>query len=419
MSTAAHTSAVDLEEQKKAERKEKLFMRINRASNYLNVVGLGWITPLLKIAAGDNPRYQLKELWQGLGIPLLAIVIFFYGWSVLAPTVKTSLGAIPGPAQVWEQAKVLWKDHTDERAKAAAFYERQDKRNAKWLEKGKPEKVRNRDYTGKPTYVDQIFTSLQTVFMGFMIGTLLAIPIGIGCGLSTGINAAFNPLIQIFKPVSPLAWLPIVTMVVSVTSIYSGLQGLFQALFLASIALVAFGIGYALFNTIKRLGSVFSTILAVLFAVKMVAWTVYLYDISFTKAFITSALTVMLCSIWPTIINTALGVSSIDKDLMNVSRVLQLDWKTKVFKLVLPSSLPLIFTGLRLSLGVGWMVLIAAEMLAQNPGLGKFVWDEFQNGSSSSLAKIMVAVLTIGIIGFILDRAMYALQTMFTHSATR
>src|SRR3546814_6890263 len=89
---------------------------------------------------------------------------------------------------------------------------------------------------------------------------------------------------------------------------------------------------------------------------------------------------------------------------MNVSRVLRLPtWKT-VTKLVLPSALPLIFTGLRLSLGVGWMVLIAAEMLAQNPGLGKFVWDEFQNGSSSSLARIIVAVLTIGIIGFLLDR---------------
>ena len=86
---------------------------------------------------------------------------------------------------------------------------------------------------------------------------------------------------------------------------------------------------------------------------------------------------------------------------------------------MLHSALPLIFTGLRLSLGVGWMVLIAAEMLAQNPGLGKFVWDEFQNGSSDSLARIMVAVLTIGIIGFLLDRVMFALQTLFTFSAQR
>ena len=112
-------------------------------------------------------------------------------------------------------------------------------------------------------------------------------------------------------------------------------------------------------------------------------------------------------------------MSSIDKDLLNVGRVLQLPtWQT-ITKLVLPSSLPLIFTGLRWSLGVGWMVLIAAEMLAQNPGLGKFVWDEFQNGSSQSLAKIMVAVITIGLIGFLLDRIMYALQSAFTYSANR
>ena len=94
--------------------------------------------------------------------------------------------------------------------------------------------------------------------------------------------------------------------------------------------------------------------------------------------------------------------------------MLRLQRTTQLTKLVLPSSLPLIFTGMRLSLGVGWMVLIAAEMLAQNPGLGKFVWDEFQNGSSDSLSRIMVAVFTIGIIGFLLDRVMLTLQSAFT-----
>jgi nitrate/nitrite transport system permease protein len=142
-------------------------------------------------------------------------------------------------------------------------------------------------------------------------------------------------------------------------------------------------------------------------------------DPTFSKSFLNSAITVTLCSLWPALINTALGVASIDKDLMNVGRVLQLDWPTTVRKIVLPSALPLIFTGLRLSLGVGWMVLIAAEMLAQNPGLGKFVWDEFQNGSSASLARILVAVFTIGLIGFLLDRMMLAVQAAFTHSAAR
>ena len=108
--------------------------------------------------------------------------------------------------------------------------------------------------------------------------------------------------------------------------------------------------------------------------------------------------------------NTIVGVASIDRDLINVSRVLQLNAWVHIRKIVIPSAIPLIFTGLRLSLATGWMVLIAAEMLAQNPGLGKFIWDEFQNGSSHSLGRIMVAVLAIGIIGFALDRLMLALQ---------
>jgi nitrate/nitrite transport system permease protein len=87
---------------------------------------------------------------------------------------------------------------------------------------------------------------------------------------------------------------------------------------------------------------------------------------------------------------------------------------THVFKVVIPSSIPMVFTGLRLSLGIAWMVLIAAEMLAQNPGLGKFVWDEFQNGSSNSLGRIMVAVIVIGLIGFLLDQIMLMLQKFFS-----
>lgn len=344
-------------------RRERWFARINRTAIYLNVIGLGWLVPLMKIAAGDNPKTQMKELWQLLVIPMIGIGAFLFMWATLAPTVQTSLGAIPGPAAVWHETVNLYHDHVAERAKADAFYERQDARNAKLEAAGKADRVKFRNYTGKPTYFDQIITSLKTVAVGFIIATFFAVPLGIFCGLSRTVSGALNPLIQIFKPVSPLAWLPIVTMIVSATYVN------------ASDAL--------------------------------------------PKSLVISAVTVTLCSLWPTLINTSLGVASIDKDLMNVSRVLQLPtWKT-ITKLVLPSSLPLIFTGLRLSLGVGWMVLIAAEMLAQNPGLGKFVWDEFQNGSSSSLAKIIVAVLTIGIIGFLLDRLMYALQAAFTYSANR
>jgi nitrate/nitrite transport system permease protein len=130
----------------------------------------------------------------------------------------------------------------------------------------------------------------------------------------------------------------------------------------------------------------------------------------FEKSFLNSAITVALCSLWPTVMNTSLGVASIDKDHLNVARVLRLGWPARLRRIVIPSALPYIFAGLRISLGVGWMVLIAAEMLAQNPGLGKFVWDMFQNGSRQTLAQIMVAVFTIGAIGYLLDRAMVALQ---------
>jgi len=110
------------------------------------------------------------------------------------------------------------------------------------------------------------------------------------------------------------------------------------------------------------------------------------------------------------VINTSVGVASLDNDLKNVSRVLRLPTMTHIRKIVLPASVPMIFTGMRLSLGIAWMVLIAAEMLSQNPGLGKFVWDEFQNGSSESLSRIMAAIVVIGLIGFLLDRMMLQIQ---------
>ncbi|GGX38914.1 nitrate transporter [Tateyamaria omphalii] len=344
-------------------RRARSFARINKADAWFRVLGLAWLTPILKAAAGDNPKAQIGEIWRLLGVPLAAIAAFLMLWASLAPQVQTSLGAIPGPVEVWEQVGELRQDAIREGEKEIAFYERQEARNVEHISNGDTDKVRNRVYTGKPTYYDQIWTSIKTVFFGFLIASVVAIPLGIAAGLSVTANAALNPLIQVFKPVSPLAWLPIVTMVVS--AVYTTNDGMFS------------------------------------------------------KSFLISAITVTLCSLWPTLINTALGVSSIDKDLVSVSRVLKMNTYTKITKLVLPSALPLIFTGLRLSLGVGWMVLIAAEMLAQNPGLGKFVWDEFQNGSSQSLARIMVAVFTIGVIGFLLDRVMYALQSMFTFSNNR
>ncbi|MPZ37914.1 MAG: ABC transporter permease subunit [Rhizobiales bacterium] len=363
MSATADFVPSEIASDARTARRERWHTRINRVAGTLDVLGIGWLVPILRLAAGDDARQQGRELWRSLGVPILAIVLFLAAWGWLAPKVQTSLGALPGPVQVWAQAQNLWAEHVAERAKERAFNERQQKRNAAILAKNPEAEVRMRPYTGKPTFIDQIFTSLKTVFTGFIFATIVAVPLGVLCGLSVSFNAAINPLVQIFKPVSPLAWLPLVTMVVS-------------ALYVSS-------------------------------------------DPMFPKSFLISAITVTLCSLWPTLINSAVGVAAIDKDLINVGRVLRLTWPKKIVKLVLPSSLPLIFTGMRLSLGVGWMVLIAAEMLAQNPGLGKFVWDEFQNGSSESLAKIMVAVLTIGIIGFLLDRIMLALQASFTYGMVR
>nr|WP_290577330.1 ABC transporter permease [Ketobacter sp.] len=312
----------------------------------------------MKLFTLQNPKEQIENLLRTLGVPLFAFAVFLGIWHAGASQIETSLGKVPGPVAVWDQTVGLWEEHKAERLKEAAFYERQEERNAKKLAKNPDAKIKIRDYTGKPTYIDQIFTSLKTVFAGFLLASAIAIPLGIICGLSNTMYTAMNPIIQLFKPVSPLAWLPIVTLVVS-------------ALYVSD-------------------------------------------DPVFAKSFVNSAITVTLCCLWPTLINTIVGVSSLDNDLVNVSKVLRLNWWTKITKIVLPSSVPMIFTGLRLSLGVGWMVLIAAEMLAQNPGLGKFVWDEFQNGSSQSLGRIMVAVLTIGFIGFLLDRLMLSLQKSFS-----
>lgn len=299
---------------------------------------------------------RMAEIAQGLIWPLIGIAAFLGLWAALAPQVQTSLGSLPGPLEVAEQGVSLYEEWSAARAAEAEFYTGQKERNAAALAAGNPGGVQEFEYAGPPTFPDQVLTSLETVALGFLLATLVAVPVGLVCGLSKRVNAAINPLVQIMKPVSPLAWLPIVTMVISamITS----------------------------------------------------------PDPALPKAFVISALVVMLCSLWPTLINTTIGTASIDKDLLNVGRVLRLGWFARLTRLILPSALPYIFTGMRLSLGVGWMVLIAAEMLAQNPGLGKFVWDEFQNGSSQSLSRIMFAVIVIGFIGFGLDRIMMALQSL-------
>jgi len=326
-------------------------------------------SPAPPAAAGKEESGALQPLLEKLVPftrdliwPIIGILAFVGMWAALAPQVDTSLGSLPGPTEVAEQGVSLYEEWSAAKQSETQFYADQAARNEAAIAAGNPGAVRNFDYAGPPTFLDQILTSLKTVALGFVLATLVAVPIGLVCGLSRRVNAAINPLVQIMKPVSPLAWLPIVTMVISAT--------------------------------------------------------ITSPDPLLPKSFVISAIVVMLCSLWPTLINTAVGTSSIDKDLLNVGRVLKLGWFAKLTRLVLPASLPYIFTGMRLSLGVGWMVLIAAEMLAQNPGLGKFVWDEFQNGSSQSLARIMFAVIVIGFIGFGLDRMMMGLQALASRNRT-
>ncbi|MBU2948356.1 ABC transporter permease [Zobellia uliginosa] len=257
---------------------------------------------------------------------------------------------LPSPAQVWGSLQSLIADHKVITADKAAFVEKMAKTNAKLTAQGKNAIV----YTGRASFVDIVLTSIKTVFAGFLLALLIAVPIGIIIGLSPSLRSAFNWFIQIFKPVSPVVWYLLVFMIVK---------------------------------------------------------TLYIGDSS-DNAFVISFISVGLCAMWATLVNTAMGVASVDKDYINVAKVLKLGTFQKVFKVILPSSLPLIFTGLRITLSVAWMVLIAIELLAQSQGLGLFVWEEFQNGANDSNAKIIVAMFVIGIIGFLLDRIMLSVQNL-------
>ncbi len=190
-----------------------------------------------------------------------------------------------------------------------------------------------------------LLASLRRVLIGFALGALVAIPVGFLIGMSKQALLALNPIIQIFKPVSPLAWLPI---------------------------------SLAIFN---------------------------LADPS-------AIFVIFITSLWPTIINTALGVSSVNKDYLDVARVLEMPRWRQITKIILPASLPYIFTGLRISLGIAWLVIVAVEMLTGGVGIGFFVWDEW---SRLNLSSVFLAVLVIGITGLVLDYAVGKIETFVTH----
>ena len=245
-------------------------------------------------------------------------------------------------------------------------------------QKTRIEKTSESQYSAAKTLPYQTLRSLLCVFTGFIIATIVAIPLGILCGLNKTFMCAFTPFIAIFKPVSPIVWLPIGLIVVG--------------------GFIPDPENNALLSIINKL-PIFSS-----------------FDVN--PAFLASAITVALCSLWPTLVNTALGVSSIDVDHLNVARVLNLRFRERLISVIIPSALPLIFAGLRISIGVGWMVLIAAELLASSEGIGKFVWDMFNNGSSDSFAQMFVVVFLVGGIGLLLDRIMIVFQRLVSFDET-
>ncbi|MEM6469850.1 MAG: ABC transporter permease [Planctomycetota bacterium] len=356
------------------------------ALKFCNVAGLPVLEPFVRLAAGEDVKEQLKGIAQYVVLPILTVILFLGLWEGASRVIVTDSVKLPSPGETWTAGKELFGMHYEQKAKDRAKKAEKKVEAIQLMAKAKATErlaakssgdkketllanalilkkqavnAANFKPSSAPTFVDQILTSLSTVFVGFAVATLIAVPIGVLCGMSPWFNAALNPFIQVFKPVSPLAWLPLAFLVI--VWAYSGIEN----------------------NS-------------------------YLPE----KAFLISAVTVSLCSLWPTLVNTTLGVASVDKDYMNVAKVLKLSWRQQLFKIILPASLPLMFAGLRISLGVGWMVLIAADMLANNPGLGKFVWDEYQNGSSQTYARIVFSVIIIGLIGLLLDRIMICLRNM-------
>ncbi|MGE5655384.1 MAG: nitrate ABC transporter permease [Actinomycetota bacterium] len=194
-----------------------------------------------------------------------------------------------------------------------------------------------------------LLASIRRVLLGFTLGALVAIPLGFLIGISKPAMMALNPLIQIFKPVSPLAWLPI---------------------------------ALAIFN---------------------------LADPS-------AIFVIFITSLWPTIINTALGVSSVSKDYLQVAQVLEMPRWRQITKIIWPASLPYIFTGLRISLGIAWLVIVAVEMLTGGIGIGFFVWDEW---SRFNLSSVFLAILVIGLTGLVFDYAVGKIQELVTHRVVK
>jgi nitrate/nitrite transport system permease protein len=191
----------------------------------------------------------------------------------------------------------------------------------------------------------QLAWSVGRVALGFGLAALVAVPLGFLIGMSRLVFQALDPFIQVLKPISPLAWMPL-----------------------------------ALF-TLKDSG-------------------------------VSAIFVIFICSIWPMLINTAFGVASVRKEWIDVSRTLEVSPLRKALLVILPAAAPTIMTGMRISIGIAWLVIVAAEMLVGGTGIGYFVWNEWNN---LSIANILVAVFLIGVIGMLLDMCFARLQKAVTY----
>lgn len=263
-----------------------------------------------------------QEMLKKLVLPLIVLCILIAVWSAIAQKVEN----FPTPSDTFIHA-FGGTDSTGMEVIGVLsdpFYiENQDDKGIFW----------------------QVLNSLERVFSGFILAVIIGVPVGLAVGMSRNFHIALEPFIQIFKPVSPLAWLPLLLFV-------------FQDI-----------------NT-------------------------------------TAISTIFVTSIWPIIINTALGVKSVNEDYLNVAKVLQFTSLEKVRKIILPVAVPYIFTGMRLSLGIAWLVIVAAEMLTGGIGIGFWIWDEYNN---LNYYNIIIGIFIVGIVGFILDIIMGKIADYFDY----
>jgi nitrate/nitrite transport system permease protein len=289
----------------------------------------------------DNP---LKKL-DWLLLPAVGVVVVILFWALIAgketkkeyvddfgdkivKVQRTGLSAdLPSPTETWDKSKLYITEPFAKRGE---------------LDQG---------------ILRFTWLSLKLVVQGYVIALIVGTPIGFFLGLSKTFAKMFDPIFQVLRPVSPLAWLP-----------------LGMVLFLG--AKVSFP-GTALTYTASDLAAIF---------------------------------TIAICSMWPTVLNTAVGVRAIPQDYLNVAKVLKLSKTKTLFKVMLPATLPYMFTGFRLSLGIAWLVIVAAEMLTGKPGIGGFLWQQY---NALSYAHIILSILTIGIVGFVLDRMMSVVEGRF------